>query len=121
VMTQAQDWLKARERLKPKEDEEEGDSIMALRKRLKDPEDWVEEFENDPGFIHAMTIRGWLPPIAKKPRGGRPTAEEAKLKQKRQSRERALEGQAEQDDDSDLQRMLRAATQNSSNSDEDEE
>lgn len=115
VMTQAQDWMLKRERLKPKDDSEDGDGINDLRRRLKDPREWVPEFLNDPEFIHALEVHGWLRPLPYRPKGGRPTQEEAKLKAKREQRERAHENVKAEDDDSALARMLRDAEKNPHN------
>ncbi len=98
-------WLSRRQKLRPPEDASGTEGVDMLREMMNDPEKIVDRMHADPRFRAALKKHGFLGPPVKKPKGGRPSKEEAADKDAYEKR-MAILNPSEAADDSQLARMI---------------
>ena len=106
IFAQAQDWLAKRAKLKPADDVEDDAGVDLLREMVQDPESVVDRLQDNPKFIAALEMRGWLkePEIRRGP--GRPSKEEAARIARFKEAKRAKAEQVGKNDDSQLAALV---------------
>lgn len=105
VFDRGQQWLEKRKKVKPEETDQAEAQVLVerLKEYMGGPEFLVERYHDDPAFIAALQAKGWLAPVKRRPgRQKKADAEAQAVYDAEVQRRRA------DDDDSTLQRMLRA-------------
>jgi len=112
IFAQAQDWLAKRKKLKPDDEVQDDAGVDLLREMVQDPESVVDRLQDNPKFIAALEMRGWLKEPPKRAGPGRPRNSESERAKRYRDVQRAKQVEDGRNDDSELQKLLKGAQAN---------